>query len=1231
MIAQIRILSLNCNGLGDRVKRKRLFRHLIRRNIDVALLQETHTNTETSQKYEAEWKRLRRNHHSLWNSETSRSCGVAILINNKKTIQVINSAKDSHGRIQTIQVSINDNIYQFQSLYAPNNPGSRPLFFEDLHHYLFPDGESIIGGDFNMVEDINLDRVGGTPTSAHEKGKDQLVQLKQQCGLADIWRQKSQNVREYTWSSPNSLIHSRIDRIYLSDTLQPSFLSQTHLLNSFSDHKTLCLTLQLKSNIRRGEGYWKLNVSLLKDAEYRKLIEDFLTEWINCLPNHPCIQTWWIECKNWVKQISIDFSTQQKQLRKRTVKALRKFLKEENSKPTPDKEYIVETEEKIAALEDFRHTGAMIRSREETIIDGEKPTRYFYALESIKKAKSTIENLIIKQPNHKNNPNDDNYIEITNETDILKEIHKYYTELYSKQTLNTALQDELLSKIDRKLPNNIKTQIDAPITKQNLFRAIQLFKRNKSPGIDGLPIEFYDTFWPLLSTFFPKLAEDIYSKGLLPGAQQRISIIALIHKKYDKEFLDNWRPISLLCVDFKIISKVLSLRLKDALPHILGEEQTCAVLGRTIFENLYTLRDVINYTRDHELPGYIVSLDFQKAFDEVDHAFLEKTLRAFGFGQRYTNFIISSLRDCVARVANNGRFTEDIDLQRGIKQGEMESSQIYDVIAEVLAIQVRKNPGIKGLHVPGDINDLKSTLYADDSNYILTTTQSIINLFKELKRFEEASGCNINHKKSLGLTLGDAPIPNLPFPIWWNPPQGVKMLGITFFQDPMKTTKATWNAIIERIQHRAASLSCRALSFWGKRIIINSLLLSKSWHAAIVIPALKEHVDKIEDIIYNYLFNNKTPHKPKEEVLTLLLNDGGIAIKDFQFQQQSLRINRLRLILDPAQKSPWIRLARLYMAADICRWNNDWPFLNSPQVPKIDFHNPENSSLRSKIQPYHRELTNFLRDHKRQFLKLKDPSTANIYKIMLKHRTPRIGISGKNYWNRETERALPWNNIWKTTYSSLDRSHYLDVYYKFLHNAHPTGNNLLQSTTRNYDTKCPTCHTFETTLHTFAGCTFPRTIWNRYFYFYSQMQDTQDITYGDILFSLKLPSDRHKRLLVLTITNIIMSEIWRARCAHKKESIPTDANLSTYKINARIKRIHWAYFKCTHNYYTKLCLPSPICKLDNNQLLFDLPTADSFNIYGEESDLTSDDYFNSDTTATTTTATTSDSTATTTT
>ena len=1201
MISTLRVLSLNCNGLGDRLQRKRLFRHFIRRNVDVILLQETHTTQETAAIYGAEWKRLRRNHHSVWNSGTSRSRGVAILLKDKKEIQITDSSLDDQGRVITIQTLINDNLFQFQSLYAPNAPRLRPLFFDQLDRHLYPDGETIIGGDFNMVENNSLDRVGGTPTSEHERGKEQLNQQKVQYCLKDMWRQRAQHAREYTWSSADNTIHSRLDRFYLSQTLEPMFLEQTHLLNSFSDHKMVSLTLQIKSNVRRGEGYWKLNVSLLNDPDYCSLMEDFLKEWIDVLPAYSCIQSWWIEGKNWVKRISIDYSTQQAKERKTTVKVLRKFVAQEHKNPNPDREYILETEEKIAALEDYRHSGAMIRSREELIVDGEKPTRYFYALESIKKAKSTIEKL------HINAPDNHSFIEISNEEDILQEIHKYYSNLYSKQSLNTQLQNELLSNITRKLPNKYKLLMDSLLTDEELFQAIRLFKKNRSPGIDGIPIEFYDTFWHLLSKVFHKLANDIYQNGLLPEAQQRISIIALIHKKDDKELLNNWRPISLLCVDYKIIAKVLSLRLKRALPHILGEEQTCGVLGRTIFENLYTIRDTINYTNDHDLPGYIVSVDFQKAFDKVDHSFLEKTLEAFGFGGRYISFVISSLQNCVARVANNGRFTADVELERGIKQGEQESSQLYDIIAEVLAIQIRKNKGIKGLHVPGRSEQLKMCLYADDNNSILTTSHSIVNLYKELERFEAASGCNINPHKTLGMTLGDAPIPNLPFPIRWNPPEGINMLGIVFHKDPMKTANATWELIIQRIQHRASQLSSRKLSFRGKRIIINSLLLSKAWHHATVIPALQKHVEDIERIVFNYLFSNKTPHKPGHKVVTLHLSDGGVSIKDFHLQQKSLRLNRMRLILDPNQTAPWVLLARLYSAADICRWNDNWPFLSSQNVPKIDFQDPTYKGI--PYQPYHQELSIFLKEHKTAFLKIIVPSTVGIYNLLLKHKTPKVEIAGKDYWNKETKRLLPWNRIWKTTYTSLDRSHYLDTYYKFLHNALPTGNNLLQSN-RNYDTRCPTCHRFETSLHTFAACTFPRKIWNRYFYFYAEMQESRDLSYGDILFSLHLPSDKNKRILVLTITNIILHEIWRARCAAKKDHTPVDVNLSTFKINARIKRVHWAYFKCFNTAATKqLCLPSPICKLQDDSLCFDLPTADTFNVYGEESDITSDEYF----------------------
>ena len=343
--------------------------------------------------------------------------------------------------------------------------------------------------------------------------------------------------------------------------------------------------------------------------------------------------------------------------------------------------------------------------------------------------------------------------------DILSFIKEFYQDLYSKQELDTQLQDHFINNIDTKLPPAVRAMMDALVTDKELDLAIDLFELNKTPGIDGLPIEFYITFWDLLSEFFLKLINDIFVNGLLPSIQQRLSGITLIHKRNEKNNLDDWRPISLLCVDYKILEKVLSIRLKHALPHVIGEEQTCGIQGRSIFQNLYTVRDSITYANDHAIPTYIISLDFQKAFDKVDHQFLSRTLTAFGFGSRYVNYITSSNSDSFAVVANNGFFTSKINLERGIKQGGQQSQQLYDLIGEVLATEIRKNTGIQGLHLPGRANQLKLTF------------------------------------------------PDLPFPIEWNPENGVKILVIFFFKDIDKTQRVTWRRVVEKIQIRWTSLN----------------------------------------------------------------------------------------------------------------------------------------------------------------------------------------------------------------------------------------------------------------------------------------------------------------------------------------------------------------------------------------------------------------------------------------
>ena len=731
--------------------------------------------------------------------------------------------------------------------------------------------------------------------------------------------------------------------------------------------------------------------------------------------------------------------------------------------------------------------------------------------------------------------------------------------------------------------------MDKRITKEELTAAREASTINAAPGIDGLPIEWYSTFWDEVQPIMTTFSNDIFENGLEEGAQQRLSLIRLIHKKGDREDLDNYRPISLLCVDYKLVSKVLSLRLKIALPHIIEEDQTCGILGRTIFQNLYTIRDTIAYTNDHKIPTYILSFDYQKAFDKVDHSFLNKALKAFNFGSKYTSFVQATNGNCFARVMNSGRFTKDIQLQRSVKQGDQESMQFFDIIAEVVAIQIRKNENIKGLRLPGKATQLKLSLYADDNNSIVTTQQSIVHLYRELKRFEMASGCNINESKTEGLLVGGALRPVLPYQINWNPAHGMKVLGVQFFTDYKTTQTYTWKQLVKRMQVRAEKLSSRDLSMTGRATLANSLLLSKAWHVATVIPPTKATIQKINTIVFKYIYNYKEPHTIAHKELTLRVHQGGINVLDLELQQKALRISKLKHILDPTNDASWLVIPRLYTASTIIRYNTDWPFLASPDIPRIDFQDPNNTHL--NIPEYLYDIIKMLKDNKQAFLSLKNPTTRGIYDILLKQKLSTLRITGQNYWNTALGYELPWKNIWKTTYQSLETSKHLDTYFKFLHNSLASGQRLTHYK-RTYNINCARCYILETPLHMFATCPFARETWNKYHYIYAHFLKQHQVHYQAVLFSQQLPEDKHERKLLLTLTNIIVHELWRARCVHKFQNNPTNTETSTYNINARIKHIHYAYQRHSSNHIKQLCIPNPMCSINaRNHFKFNLPDA----------------------------------------
>ena len=125
-------------------------------------------------------------------------------------------------------------------------------------------------------------------------------------------------------------------------------------------------------------------------------------------------------------------------------------------------------------------------------------------------------------------------------------------------------------------------------------------KDNKAPGCDGLPAEFYKKYFNVIGHQFVQV---INSETTHLAESHRLSIITLLCKDPGKaDNLSNWRPISLLNVDNKIVSKVITDRLKLVAGSVIGAEQTCGIAGRSIFDNLHFLRNIFDYCRQRKLP-----------------------------------------------------------------------------------------------------------------------------------------------------------------------------------------------------------------------------------------------------------------------------------------------------------------------------------------------------------------------------------------------------------------------------------------------------------------------------------------------------------------------------------------------------------------------------------------------------------------------------------------------------
>ena len=207
------------------------------------------------------------------------------------------------------------------------------------------------------------------------------------------------------------------------------------------------------------------------------------------------------------------------------------------------------------------------------------------------------------------------------------------------------------------------------ITECEVRDALKQVGLNKSPGLDGLPYEVYlrlpHIFVPILTDMF----NHWFAQGAIPGSVSK-GMITLLKKggRHIWEGLDVYRPITLLNTELKILARILANRLQLVISDVIGPEQTYAVKGRSIQDNLHLIREFLKGIKD-STEAALISLDQSKAFDRVDHRFLASVLETAGFQPGFCRRISMMYHNPQGVVQVNRRRPRVLKIECSARQG----------------------------------------------------------------------------------------------------------------------------------------------------------------------------------------------------------------------------------------------------------------------------------------------------------------------------------------------------------------------------------------------------------------------------------------------------------------------------------------------------------------------------------------------------------------------------------
>ena len=379
---------------------------------------------------------------------------------------------------------------------------------------------------------------------------------------------------------------------------------------------------------------------------------------------------------------------------------------------------------------------------------------------------------------------------------------------------------------------------------------------------------------------------------------QKMGIITLIPKgNKNRELLKNWRPISLLNVIYKLASGCIANRLKKVLPHLIHENQKGFLKDRFIGENIRLLYDILLYTEINNVPGMLLIIDFEKAFDSVSHNFLFKVLNFFGFGKSFQNWVKLFYENASSCVLVNGHFTNRFSIDQGCRQGDPLSPYLYLLVSEILGIIVRHSSSLNGLNVNG--KTIKLLQYADDTLLTLDGTKNDLQCaLKILSDVESVSNLKINIGKTHVVWIGKnrtlkAEILH-EYNLNWISEGYFRYLGIDFSVHLSQMVDHNYCEKIKEIKNQMTMWLKRSLTPVGRVTVVKSLFIPKLNYLFLSLPEPNAQIlSDLNRCFFSFIWANK-PDKIGRKQMCQLYKDDGVKMINIFLHIKSLKLSWLR-------------------------------------------------------------------------------------------------------------------------------------------------------------------------------------------------------------------------------------------------------------------------------------------------------------------------------------------------